>query len=42
MMADIAAIFHWSKAEIEALGLSELIGWRERAIKRWNMMQGQE
>ncbi|WP_353857128.1 GpE family phage tail protein [Novosphingobium humi] len=42
MIADVAAVFHWPKAEIEAMTLDELMRWRERAIKRWNAMQGQE
>jgi hypothetical protein len=29
-------------AEIEAMPLDDLLLWRERAIKRWNAMQGQE
>lgn len=41
-MADIAAIFQWPKSELEAMPLDELLAWRERAIKRWNSMQGQE
>lgn len=39
-MADIAAIFHWPKSELEALSLDELIDWRELAVDRWNRMQG--
>lgn len=39
-MADIAAIFHWSKASLEALSLPELIDWRERAVACWNRMHG--
>lgn len=39
-MADIAAIFHWPKAELEALTLPELLDWRERAVARWNRMHG--
>lgn len=41
-MADIAAIFHWSKAELDALTLPELLDWRERAVERWNLMRGKE
>lgn len=37
-MADIAILFHWPLSEIEALDLSELIGWRARAVDRWNRM----
>ncbi|HQS69252.1 MAG: hypothetical protein B7Y36_18315 [Novosphingobium sp. 28-62-57] len=39
-MADIAAIFHWPKAELAAMTLPELIDWRERAVACWNRMQG--
>lgn len=41
-MADIAAIFHWPKAELEALTLPELLRWRELAVARWNRMQGKD
>lgn len=39
-MAEIAAIFHWSKADLEALTLPELIDWRERAVRVWRRMWG--
>lgn len=39
-MADIAAIFHWPLAALEALELPELIGWRRRAVDRFNRMWG--
>ncbi|MCY1672130.1 GpE family phage tail protein [Novosphingobium sp. SL115] len=39
-MADIAAIFHWSKAELESLSICELVEWRARAVDRWNTMHG--
>lgn len=42
MMADIAAIFHWSLRDLVEMELPELISWRHRAVKRWNRMQGQE
>lgn len=42
MMADIAAIFHWPLRDLNEMGLLELISWRDRAVKRWNRMQGQE
>lgn len=41
-IADIAAVFHWSLTEIEAMPFDDLLRWRDRAIKRWNAMQGQE
>lgn len=37
-MADIAAIFHWSKDCLEALEIFELIAWRNRAVTRWKSM----
>lgn len=37
-MADIAAIFHWSRESLEALDLFDLIAWRQRAVARWNKM----
>jgi hypothetical protein len=40
MMADLAAIFHWSLAEIEALDLADLIAWHGLALARWNRMWG--
>lgn len=40
MIADIAAIFHWPLAEIEALDLPDLMLWRTKAIDRWNRMWG--
>lgn len=41
-MADIAAIFHWPPAVMEAMGLAELAVWRERAVSRWNAMNRAE
>lgn len=35
-MTDIAAIFHWSLAELQALDIDELIFWRGKAIRWWN------
>ncbi len=37
-MAEIAAVFHWSHAELAAMSIDALIGWRERAIVTWNRM----
>jgi hypothetical protein len=39
-MADIAAIFHWPLAQIEALDLFDLLAWRRRAVARFNRMWG--
>lgn len=33
-MADIAAIFHWSLRDMEAMSIDELSRWREHAAKR--------
>jgi len=37
-MADIAAVFHWSHAELMAMEIDELVSWRERAVAVWNRM----
>jgi hypothetical protein len=42
LIADIAAIFHWPLAEIEALTLTDLIFWRGKALDRWNSMWGSQ
>lgn len=39
-MADIAAVFHWPLAQIEALDPVDLFAWRDRAVARWNRMHG--
>jgi len=41
-MADIAAVFHWSLADLLAMDVMELFAWRDRAVARWNRMQGAE
>jgi hypothetical protein len=33
-MADLAVVFHWAPADMESLGLQELMEWRERARLR--------
>lgn len=33
-MADLAVIFHWAPADMDQLGLNELMEWRERARVR--------
>lgn len=33
-MADLAVVFHWGPADMEPLGLAELMEWRERARLR--------
>jgi hypothetical protein len=33
-MADLAVVFHWAPADMDQLGLQELMEWRERARVR--------
>lgn len=33
-MADLAVVFHWRPADMDCLGLKELMEWRERARVR--------
>jgi len=33
-MADLAVVFHWAPADMDQLGLLELMEWRERARVR--------
>ena len=33
-MADIATVFHWPLHDLAAMGLADLIAWRERARVR--------
>lgn len=33
-MADIAAVFHWSPADMAGMTLADLAAWREQARKR--------
>ena len=39
-MADIATIFHWSLASMQEMDPDDLFAWRDRAVVRWNRMQG--
>ncbi|QTS88865.1 GpE family phage tail protein [Ectopseudomonas khazarica] len=39
-MADLALVFHWQPASMDALPLAELIDWRERARARWEQDDG--
>lgn len=34
-MADIAVVFHWPPQAMNDMSLSELMGWREDARRRW-------
>lgn len=33
-MADLASVFHWGPQQMDSMGLTELMQWRERARKR--------
>jgi glutathione S-transferase len=35
-MADLAIVFHWSPATMDAMSLPELVAWHERAARRHN------
>ena len=37
-MADIAIIFHWTPAVMDVMSLTELYGWRNRALQRHNQI----
>ena len=37
-MADIAAVFHWRPADMDAMELGELTHWRALAIDRFQQM----
>jgi hypothetical protein len=39
-MADIAAVFHWSPAELDAMPVEEIFMWQRLAVARWNSMNG--
>jgi hypothetical protein len=34
LMADIAVIFHWPPSEMNTMTLTELCGWRQKALAR--------
>lgn len=34
LMADVAVIFHWPPSELYPMSLTELITWREKALRR--------
>ncbi|WP_176039526.1 GpE family phage tail protein [Burkholderia stabilis] len=34
-MADVALVFHWTPVVMDALSVSELMDWRERARVRY-------
>jgi hypothetical protein len=33
-MADLAAVFHWTPADMDPMPIEELMAWRERARQR--------
>lgn len=35
-MADLAVVFHWAPAMMDAMSIAELMAWRVRAIERHN------
>ncbi|MGR3435739.1 MAG: GpE family phage tail protein [Shimia sp.] len=35
-MADVAFVFHWGLAELEALPVLELMAWQRQAARVWN------
>lgn len=39
-MADLAAIFHWPPATMDALSLPDLMRWHEQAVDRFKAMNG--
>lgn len=39
-MADLALVFHWGPADMDAMSLGELMQWRERARARWEQADG--
>ena len=39
-MAEIAAVFHWPRSEMDVLYLEELVDERNRAVALWNKMNG--
>ncbi|MCS4503900.1 GpE family phage tail protein [Arhodomonas aquaeolei] len=39
-MADIAFIFHWPPEPLAAMRVSEILGWRDKALARWHKAYG--
>ncbi|MBY5940397.1 MULTISPECIES: GpE family phage tail protein [Halomonas] len=39
-MADLAMVFHWGPPEMDAMGLAELMSWREQARRRVEPRKG--
>jgi hypothetical protein len=34
VMADIATVFHWPPSAFDDMGLNDLMGWHDKALKR--------
>lgn len=34
-MADVAFLFHWTPADMDAMPLPELMRWQALAVERW-------
>ena len=41
-MADIAAVFHWPPAEMDAMPLEVLLMWQRLAVERHEAMNGKK
>lgn len=41
-MANIAFVFHWPPAVMDAMPLAELLDWQERALATWNTVNGKK
>lgn len=37
-MADVAAVFHWTPADMDQMPVTEILRWRDLAVERWNRM----
>ena len=37
-MADLAMLFHWRPADMQAMELGELLHWRSLAVERHNQL----
>ena len=38
-MADLALVFHWRPADMDAMDLAELMEWRDRARERYERQE---
>ena len=39
-MADLAIIAHWPPSEMAVMEISELMGWHQRLVERYNHING--